>query len=92
MHRYIKSLEKTDVNIKLLQIVEGNGGAGVLGPFRVGLNFIVVEEDGSLPLRGAILGKNIPKGMPNKADLKPAAAPRALKRKVSDNDDEEYDL
>ena len=56
LHRYIKSLEKTDVNIKLLQIVEGNGGAGVLGPFRVGLNFIVVEEDGSLPLRGAILG------------------------------------
>jgi len=92
LHRYIKSLEKTDVNIKLLQILEGNGGARALGPFRVGLNLIVFEEDGNLPLRGAILGKNIPKGMPNKADLKPAAAPRALKRKVSDNDDEEYDL
>ena len=50
------------------------------------------EEDGSLPLCGAILGKNIPKGMPNKADLKLAAAPRALKRKVSDNDNKEYDL
>ena len=31
LHRYMKSLEKTDINIKLLQIVEGNGGAGVLG-------------------------------------------------------------
>ena len=30
--------------------------------------------------------------MPNKADLKPAAAPRALKRKVSDNDEEESTL
>ena len=92
LHRYMKWLEKTDVKIKLLQIVEGNGGARALGPYRVGLNFIVFKEDGSLPLHGAILGKNIPKGMPNKADLKPAAAPRALKRKVSDNDDEEYDL
>ena len=92
LHRHMKSLEKTDVKIKLLQIVEGNGGARALGPYRVGLNFIVFKEDGSLPLRGAILGKNIPKGMPNKADLKPAAAPRALKRKVSDNDDEVYDL
>jgi hypothetical protein len=91
-HRYMKSIEKTDKNIKLLQIVEGNGGARALGPYRVGLNFIVFDEDGSFPLRGAIPGKNIPKGMPNKADLKPAAAPRALKRKVSDNDDEEYDL
>jgi hypothetical protein len=88
LHRYMKSLEKTDVNIKLLQILEGNGGARALGPYRVGLNFIVFKEDGSLPLRGAILGKNIPKGMPNKADLKPAAAPRAVKRKVSDNDEE----
>ena len=85
LHHYIKSLEKTDDNIKLLQIVEGNGGARALGPYRVGLNFIVFEEDGSLPLRGAILGKNIPKGMPNKL----AVAPRALKRKVSDNDDDE---
>ena len=59
---------------------------------RVSLNFIVFEKDGSLPLLRAILGKNIPKGMPNKADLKPAAAPRALKRKVSDNDNKEYDL
>ena len=84
LHHSIKSLEKTDDNIKLLQIVEGNGGARALGPYRVGLNFIVFKEDGSLPLRGAILGNNIPKGMPNKADLKPAAAPRALKRKVSD--------
>ena len=92
LHRYMKSLEKTDDNIKLLQIVEGNGGARALGPYRVGLNFIVFEEDGSLPLRGAILGKNIPKGMPNKADLKPAAAPRALKRKVSNNDEEESTL
>ena len=92
LHRYMKSLEKTDINIKLLQIVEGNGGARALGPYRVGLNFIVFEEDGSLPLRGAILGENIPKGMPNKADLKLAAAPRALKRKVSNNDEEEYDL
>ena len=89
LHHYIKSLEKTDDNIKLLQIVEGNGGARALGPYRVGLNFIVFEEDGSLPLRGAILGKNIPKGMPNIADLKPAAAPRALKRKVGNNDDNE---
>ena len=92
LHRYIKSLKKIDVNIKLLQIVEGNGGARAHGPFRVGLNLIVFEEDGSFPLRGAILRKNIPKGMPNKADLKAAAAPRALKRKVSDNDNEEYDL
>ena len=88
LNRYTKSLEKTDVNIKLLQIVEGNGGARALGPCRVGLNFIVFDEDGSFPLRGAIPGKNIPKGMPNKADLKPAAAPRAVKRKVSDNDEE----
>ena len=90
LHRNVNSLVTTGVNIKHLQFEEGNGGAHCLGPYRVGLNFIVLEEDGSLPLRGAILWENIPKGMPNKADLKPAASPRALKRKVSDNDDDGY--
>jgi len=58
LHRYIKSLEKTDINIKLLQIVEGNGGAGVLGPFRVGLNFIVFVV---FLFAGRSLGRIFPK-------------------------------
>ena len=62
LHRYMKSLEKTDDNIKLLQIVEGNGGARALGPYRVGLNFIVFEEDGVVFLFvGRSLGRIFPK-------------------------------
>ena len=90
LHRNVNSLVKSGVNIKLLQFDEGAGGAHNIGPYRVGLNFIVLEEDGSLPLREAILWENLPKGMLNKGNLKPAAAPRALKRKVTDNDDDGY--
>ena len=90
LHRNVNSLVKSGVNIKLLQFDEGAGGAHNIGPYRVGLNFIVLEEDGSLPLREVILWENLPKGMLNKGDLKPAAAPRALKRKVTDNDDDRY--
>ena len=84
LHTYLKSLEKRDSKYTLLQTVDGNGGCMGTGQFRVGLRFIVHQEDGSLQLPGAIFHDAIG-DMPNYHDVKkPAAKPRAVKRKVSE--------
>ena len=65
LHLHVQSLESSDKKITLLQSRAGNGGCMTAGPFRVGLRFIIHEEDGSLPLSGAIFRESIPEGMPN---------------------------
>ena len=84
LHLHVQSLESSDEKITLLQSRADNGGCMTAGPFRVGLQFIVHEEDGSLPLSGAIFRESIPKGMPDFHDVVDPAKPRAVKRKVSD--------
>ncbi len=65
LHLHVQSLELFDEKITLLQSRVGNGGCMSAGPFRVGVRFIVHEEDGSLPLPRAIFRDDIPEGMPN---------------------------
>ena len=84
LHLHVQSLESSDEKITLLQSRVGNGGCMSAGPFRVGVRFIVHEEDGSLPLPRAIFRDAIPPGMPNFHDVVDTAKPRAGKRKVSD--------
>ena len=84
LHLHVQSLESSDKKITLLQSRAGNGGCMTAGPVRVGLRFIVHEEDGSLPLSGAIFCDSITEGMPNFHDVVDPAKPRAVKRKVSD--------
>ena len=84
LHLHVQSLESSDEKITLLQSIAGNGGCMSAGPFRVGVRFIVHEEDGSLPLPRAIFRDAIPPGMPNFHDVVDTAKPRAVKRKVSD--------
>ena len=84
LHLHVQSLESSDEKITLLQIKAGNGGCMSDGPYRVGVRFIVHEEDGSLPLPRAIFRDGIPPGMPNFHNVVDMAKPRAVKRKVSD--------
>jgi hypothetical protein len=84
LHLHVQSLESSEEKITLLQIKAGNGGCMSEGPYRVGVRFIVHEEDGSLPLPRAIFRDAIPPGMPNFHDVVDTAKPRAVKRKVSD--------
>jgi hypothetical protein len=65
LHLHVQSLESSDEKITLLKSRAGNGGCMTAGPFWVGLRFIIHEEDGSLPLSGAIFRESIPEGMPN---------------------------
>ena len=65
LHLHVQSLELIDKKITLLQSRAGNGGCMTAGPFRVGVRFIVHEEDGSLPLSLTIFRDAIPEGMPN---------------------------
>ncbi len=82
LHLHVQSLESSDKKILLLQSRAGNGGCMTAGPFRVGVQFIVHKEDGSLRLPGAIFGDAIPEGMPNFHNVVEPAKPRAIKRKV----------
>ena len=84
LHRHVQSLELTDKKITLLQSRAGNGGCMAAGPFRVGVRFIVHEEDGSFSLSRAIFWDAIPEGTPNFHNVMDPAKPRAVKRKVSD--------
>ena len=54
LHIHVQSLELIDEKITLLQSRAGNGGCMTAGPVRVGVRFIVNEEDGSLPFSLAI--------------------------------------
>ena len=46
----------------MLQTIPGNGQTKSMGPYSVGCDYIIFNEDGTLPLRGACLWDNMPPG------------------------------
>ena len=62
-------ITENDRRITPLQRIPGNGVSRGEAPFKVGCRIIVLNNDGSLKLKGAIFQRQIPYGLPHKDDV-----------------------